>query len=56
MRGHFPLGHMIPPKHFVRFYDDDNALIKEITYFIKAGLVAGQGRYCYCHETTPRCS
>ncbi len=42
MRGHFPLGNMIPPKHFVRFYDDDNALVKEITYFIKAGLVAGQ--------------
>ncbi len=42
MRGHFPLGNMITPTHFVRFYDDDTALIEELTYFFKAGLVAGQ--------------
>ena len=39
----FGLGNLITPKHFVRFYDDDNALVKEITQFIGTGLAAGHG-------------
>jgi hypothetical protein len=30
-------------KHFVRFYEDDDALVKEIGYFIGTGLAAGDG-------------
>ena len=32
---------MITPKHFVRFYEDDDALIKEIGCFIGTGLARG---------------
>ncbi|HEY3196998.1 MAG TPA: MEDS domain-containing protein [Nitrospirales bacterium] len=32
---------MVTPKHFVRFYEDDDALVKEIVYFIGTGLAEG---------------
>ena len=32
---------MITPKHFVRFYEDDDALVKEIGHFIETGLTGG---------------
>jgi hypothetical protein len=31
------------PKHFVRFYEDDSALVNEISHFIGTGLAAGHG-------------
>ena len=36
-----PLGNLITPKHFVRFYEDDEALVKEIAQFISSGFLAG---------------
>jgi hypothetical protein len=36
-------GHRVTPKHFVRFSEDDNALVKEISHFIGTGLLTGHG-------------
>lgn len=36
-------GHMVTPKHFVRFSEDDAALVKEISHFIGTGLLTGHG-------------
>jgi hypothetical protein len=38
-----PLGNLITPKHFVRFYEDDEALVKEVAQFISSGFIAGHG-------------
>jgi len=40
---HSILGNLITPKHFVRFYDDDDALVKEVAQFISSGFLAGHG-------------
>jgi hypothetical protein len=43
MAQHSPLGNLITPKHFVRFYEDDDALVKEVAQFISSGFLAGHG-------------
>ena len=43
MAQHSSLGNLITPKHFVRFYEDDEALVKEVAQFISSGFIAGHG-------------